>query len=137
MKALRLAAAIAIVLAAGCGSSGGEDEPASSDTLTDVSGGSRSIAELTEALADVGCPLEEVDPTEGFDIYRQASCPEAELQIYTFTSRSARDAVVDAILGLEGEFVVVGANWVAEVRSRRLADAVKAKVGGTVRAATG
>jgi hypothetical protein len=137
MRVLRIVAAIAIVLACGCGSDGEEPPPASSDTLTDVSGGSRSIGELIEALADIGCPLEEADPTEGFDIYRQASCPDAELQVYTFTSRSARDTVVDAILGLEGEFVVVGANWVAEARSRRLADAVKAKVGGTVRAATG
>jgi hypothetical protein len=130
------ATAALLIVAVSCGSTD-DAPPASSDTLTDVGGASRSIAELVEDLHDVGCPLEEVDPTEGFEIYRQASCPDSELQVYTFTSKSSRDAVVDAIGGLKGEFAVVGANWVAEARTRRLADAVKRKVGGTVRAAKG
>ena len=130
--AFTLAVAFVLMLSAACG--GGDDAPpASSDTLSAVSGGSSSIEELIQALDGIGCPLEEVDPTEGFDIYRQASCPDAELQVYTFTSKRSRDEVVDAIGSLEGEFAVVGANWVAEVRSRALADSVKAKIGGTVR----
>jgi hypothetical protein len=126
---------LAGVLAVSCGS-GGDGDPAPSDALSDVTGASRSIGELIDDLEGVGCPLEEVTPTEGFDIYRQASCPDAELQVYTFTSRGSRDEVVDGILGIEGEFAVVGANWVAEARTQDMADAVKAKIGGTVRAAT-
>ena len=133
----RLAAVVlAALLAVSCGN-GGTTEPEPSDAVSDVSGGSRSIAQLISALDDVGCPLEEVTPTEGYDIYRQASCPDAELQVYTFTSKASRDDVVDGILGIAGEFAVVGANWVAEARSRTMADNVKAGVGGTVRAATG
>jgi hypothetical protein len=134
--AARIVAGLAIVFAAACGSDD-DPPPASSDTLSAVDGGSSSIEDLIQALDGVGCPLEEVDPTEGFDIYRQASCPDAELQVYTFTSKASRDEVVEAIGGLEGEFAVVGANWVAEVRSRSLADAVKAKVGGTIQTSTG
>lgn len=127
---------LAAVLAVSCGS-GGEPDAAPSDAVSDVDGGSRSVGELITLLEDVGCPLEEVTPTEGFDIYRQAACPDAELQVYTFTSEGARDEVVDGILGIEGEFAVVGKNWVAEVRSRSMADDVRAAVGGTVRAADG
>jgi hypothetical protein len=129
----KLVGALLLVLSFACG--GGDDAPpVSSDTLSAVDGGSRSIGELIQALDGVGCPLEEVDPTEGFDIYQQAACPDAELQVYTFTSKTSRDEVVDAIAGLEGEFAVVGENWVAEVRSRSLADSVHQAIGGTVRA---
>lgn len=121
----------AVVLATACGG-GGEPEPAA--TATADANGTRSISELVAALDGVGCPLEEVTPTEGFDIYRQASCPDAELQVYTFTSKAARDDVVDGILGIEGELAVVGPNWVAEVRSRAMADAVQREIGGIVRA---
>lgn len=128
------AAVLAFLLAVACG---GGDEPGPVATASAESSGTRSIAELVAALDGVGCPLEEVTPTEGFDIYRQASCPDAEVQVYTFTSRAARDDVVDGILGIEGEFAVVGPNWVAEVRSRTMADAVQRKIGGVVRASEG
>ena len=138
MRSLLLAViAVVAVLTASCGSTG-DPEPAPSDTLSDVNSGSRSIDDLVNALDGVGCPadeLQEVTPTEGFDIYRQASCPDAELQVYTFTSKGSRDEVVDGILGIEGEFAVVGTNWVAETRTRALADAVQRKAGGVVRAA--
>jgi hypothetical protein len=136
MRIARLVMIVVLaVLTVSCGS-GSDPPPASSDTLSDASRTSRSIADLVEALDGVGCPaneLQEVTPTEGFDIFRQASCPDSELQVYTFTSKKSQDEVVDGILGIEGEFAVVGTNWVAETRSRRLADAVQAKVGGIVR----
>jgi hypothetical protein len=113
---------------------GGGDERGTVATASAEASDTRSIAELVAALDGVGCPLEEVTPTEGFDIYRQASCPDAELQVYTFTSKTARDEVVEGILGIEGEFAVVGPNWVAEARSRAMADAVQRKIGGIVRA---
>ena len=135
-----LAATVVLaLLVSSCGSDT-DPEPAPSDALSDVNGGSRPIGELVRALDGVGCAsdeLQEVTPTEGFDIFRQASCPDSELQVYTFTSKASRDQVVDGILGIEGEFAVVGTNWVAEVRTRALADAVQGKVGGVVRVSEG
>lgn len=133
---LAVAVAVVALALAGCGSADDEAERDAARPTADVADQSDDgpdLAELIADLANVGCELAEVDPTEGYDIHRQAACADGSLVIYTFVTASARDEVVEGIAGIEGEFAVVGDDWVAETKTRAMADNVKAAIGGTVR----
>lgn len=123
-------AACVLTALVGCGS---DDEETAARRTPDVGAEERSITELVGELGDVGCSLDEVDPTEGYDINEQAACEDGSIVLYTFTSRRSQDQVVDGITAIPGEYAVVGELWVAETKSRADAEAVRSALGGNIK----
>ncbi len=128
-----VALTLAVLVACGSEPNGVDATPTAAGDADTPSDDTRSLDELIAALDEVGCSLSEVDPTEGFDIFEQAACPDGSIVLYTFATQEARDEVVAGITDIEGEFAVVGGSWVAETKSRTDANNVKAELGGVVR----
>jgi hypothetical protein len=127
-----IAATLVLLVACGSPDENGADATATPEDVGPLEGDTADLSELVAAL-DVGCSLTEVDPTEGYDIFEQAACPDGSIVLYTFSTAQARDDVVEGIRNIDGEYAVVGGSWVVETKSRADAEKVKAELGGNIR----